>query len=175
MARLCSRIRPITLLALLASAAGLLLGDCAAEQEDPSTTGLFLILEEAASSEDLPEPTADQQIVCYDYKFLREGERQTPKYFLLPSRPDVPLLLAGPPQSVVGERGFKELLIELTEGAARDMERVTRENLGAGAAFLIDGEAVTAHAIRAVIKDGRFQLSRCSDNACEYILARLRE
>ncbi len=136
-------------------------------------TGLFLILAEASSPADLPEPTADQQIARYDYRFLRDEERRPPKYFLLPGRADVPLLLAGPPRSVVGERGLTELLIELTEEAAADMERVTREKLGRGAAFLIDGEVVTAHKIRAVIKNGRLQLSRCSDTACEYILARL--
>ncbi len=80
---------------------------------------------------------------------------------------------AGPPEILEGERGLPELRIELTEDAAAEMERVTRENLGSSAALVIDGEVVTAHKIRAVIEGGRIQLSRCTDTACELIYARL--
>ncbi len=53
------------------------------------------------------------------------------------------------------------------------MKQVTRDNLGKSAALVIDGEVVTAHKIRAVIDSGLVQLSRCTDDACDYILARL--
>lgn len=55
------------------------------------------------------------------------------------------------------------------------MERVTRENIGRSAAFVIDGDVVTAHKIRTVIEGGRIQLSRCTDDACEVIAVRLQQ
>ena len=168
-----SNRRPIasSLLVLLAIAV-LSNGSVAAEATE-ATSGLFLIHSAAASVGELPQPTADQQIVLYDYGFLREEERQEPEYFLVSKRPDVPLRLAGRPEIIRGERGLPELLLELSEDAAAEMERVTRENLGSSAALVIDGEVVTAHKIRAVIEGGRIQLSRCTDTACELIYARL--
>lgn len=159
----------------LALFAGVLAGSDGgpAAEESAAGTGLFLILADAESPGDLPEPSSEEQVLPYDYKFLRDEEPRPPRYLLLPRRPNVPFLLAKRPEAVVGERGFTELLIQLTEEAAAEMERFTGENIGRSAAFLIDGEVITAHKIRAVIKDGRLQLSRCNDNACEYILARL--
>ncbi len=163
------RLFSLALIAGVLAASG---GGPAAE-ESAAGTGLYLILADADSPGDLPELSAEQQVLPYDYKFLRDDERRPPRYLLLPRRANVPFLLAKRPEAVVGERGFTELLIQLTEEAAAEMERFTGENIGRSAAFLIDGEVITAHKIRAVIKDGRLQLSRCNDNACEYILARL--
>jgi len=42
-------------------------------------------------------------------------------------------------------------------------------------AFVINGEVVSTHTIRSVITRGEFKLSRCGDNACEFIYARLIE
>ena len=136
-------------------------------------TGLFLIHAQASRPEDLPPRGVDQQVVKYDYKFLREEEQRSAKYFLLPKHPDVALKLARKPQSSKNDQGRTELLFELSPDAAADMERLTSKNLGRAVAFVIDGEVVTAHKIRSVIRDGQFVLSRCTDNACEYIQARL--
>ena len=153
------------------------LGRAALAENSPAhgATGLFLIHAEAPSPDALPEPGPDRRIARYDYSFLDPEERRAPKYLLLANAPDVSLLLAESPETVEGEGGRPELLLQLTEGAAAQMERVTRENIGRSAAFVIDGDVVTAHKIRTVIEGGRIQLSRCTDDACEYIAVRLQE
>jgi len=68
---------------------------------------------EALAPEALPAPTAEQWVARYDYKFLRDEERGPPRHLLLGKRPDVPLLLAKPPEKAKGAGGRTELLIEL--------------------------------------------------------------
>lgn len=40
-------------------------------------------------------------------------------------------------------------------------------------AFAIGEDVVSIHTIRSAIVDGKFRMSRCTDNACEYIYGRL--
>jgi len=135
--------------------------------------GFYLILAEAQGAEGLPKPSPDQQIARYDQKYLREAESQSPRYLLLRKRPDIALKLARPPESAKDSRGFTVLTMELTRDAATNLEQFTRGNLGRKVAFVIEGEVVTIHKVRSVITGNQFQLSRCTDNACEYIRARL--
>lgn len=144
-----------------------------AQEDTGSDTGMFLILAEAGSKEDLRPLRLGEQAARYDYKFLRESEARPARYFILHEYADVPLDLAEPVQSRQGQLGTTELSFTLTPEAAAAAERMSRENLGKNVALLIDGEVITAHKVRSVITDGRFVLSRCTDNACEYIRARL--
>jgi preprotein translocase subunit SecD len=144
-----------------------------ADQPENHQAGFYLVAAEAASAEALPTPTAEQQIVRYDEEFLRHSERKPPRYFLLPRRPDVVLKLAKPPAIEKSPNGFAGLRLELTKEAAGDLERVSREHLGQLVSLVVDGEVLTVHKIRTVITGGQFRLSRCTDNACEYILGRL--
>ncbi len=139
-------------------------------------TGFYLIAAEADSAALLPVPGARQQVVHYDYKYLRDTERGKSRYLLLSKIADVPLLLAGKPElKMEGANGFPELRLELTPEAAVKLEKLTREHLGGTVAFMIDGEPVTIHKIRSAITGGQFRLSRCTDTACQYIYGRLVE
>ena len=146
------------------------------KEVDKHRAGFYLIKAEAESIAALPSANAEQQIVCYDYKFLRDTERSKPKYLLLAKIADVPLILAKTPElQEKGENGFPELRLELTPEAASKLEKLTREHFGGKVAFVIDGEPVTIHKIRSVITGGQFRLSRCTDTACQYIYGRLVE
>jgi preprotein translocase subunit SecD len=137
--------------------------------------GFYLVAAEAATQAALPEPTGAQQIVRYDYKFLRDVESTQPRYLLLPIKADVPLVLAKEPElDPKGENGFPEVRLELTPEAAKSLESLSREHLGRQVVFMIDGEPVTIHKIRSVISGGQFRLSRCTDNACRYLYGRLK-
>jgi preprotein translocase subunit SecD len=144
-----------------------------AQETSGRNTGIFLILDQAAAPTSLRHPTPEEYVALYDYKFLHTEARPEPKYYLLRKEPDVRLSLAGPPKRVRGEDGRTILGIDLAEDSAVEMERFTRDYLGRSAAFVVDGEVITAHKIRSVIANGEFYVSRCTDNACEYILARL--
>lgn len=143
------------------------------DQPKEHQAGFYLIAAEAPSADALPAPSSEQQIARYDQKFLRESERGAPTYLLLPKRPDVALKLANPPVIDKSPNGFAELHLELTKEAAADLERVSREHLGQAVALMIDGEVVTKHKIRSAITGGQFVLSRCTDNACQWIYGRL--
>jgi len=144
------------------------------KEADKYQPGFYLIAAEADSAAALPTPSAGQQVVLYDYKFLQVTERGKPRYLLLPKNADVPLILASNPElQKKGANGFPELRLELTPEAAGMLERLTREHLGGKVAFMIDGEPVTIHKIRSVITGGQFHLSRCTDTACQYIYGRL--
>jgi preprotein translocase subunit SecD len=143
---------------------------------DKYQTGFYLVAAEADSAAALPAAGVEQQVVLYDYKFLRKSERGKIRYFLLPKIADVPLILATKPElQEKGENGFPELRLELTNEAAKSLERLTREHLGGIVVFMIDGEPVTFSKIRSVITGGQFRLSRCTDTACQYIYGRLME
>jgi preprotein translocase subunit SecD len=137
--------------------------------------GFYLIAAEATTPAALPTPDSEQQVVRYDYKFLRNADSTKPRYMLLPRKPDVPLVLAKAPKlNQKGENGFPEIRLELSPEAARSLEKLTREHIGRQVSFMLDGEPVTIHKIRSVISDGQFRLSRCTDTACQYIYGRLK-
>jgi hypothetical protein len=140
----------------------------------PPGTGFYLVLADGPTAQALPAPTADQQVVRYDYKYLQETERGAVRYLLLPRRASVPLdLAAAPALQEKGANGFPEIRLELTRESARALESLTREHLGQQVAFVIEGEPVTLHRIRSVITGGQFRLSRCTDHACQYLYGQL--
>ena len=143
---------------------------------DKRQVGFYLVIAEADSATALPIARTDQQIIRYDYKFLRNTEHEKPRYFLLSRIVDVPLILNKTPElQEKGENGFPELRLELASEAASNLEKLTHDHLGGKVVFMIDGEPVTIHKIRSAITGGQFRLSRCTDTACHYIYGRLGE
>lgn len=136
--------------------------------------GFYLVLAEAESATVLPTPRTDEQIIRYDYKFLRNTENEKPRYFLISKDANVLLILNKTPElQEKGENGFPELRLELTSEAASNLEKLTQDYIGGKVVFMIDDEPITIHKIRSVIKGGQFRLSRCTDTACKYIYGRL--
>jgi len=171
--KVSQRLLLVALIAVVGAWVGIGAATTLAQEDIGSDTGMFLILAEASSKEDLRPLGPGEQVTKHDHKFLRENEARPARYFILHEHADVPLELAEPVRSRQGRLGTTELSFTLTPRAAATAERMSRENLGKNVALLIDGEVITAHTVRAVITDGRFVLSRCTDNACEYIRARL--
>ena len=178
------KIATVIVVIILALSAGTAQSPSAKEQGDPGArqtadkrhVGFYSVMAEAESVKALPPATIDQQVIRYDYGFLRTTERDKPRYFLLSRFPDVELMLSKTPElQEEGENGFPELHLELTSESARNLEQLTRDHLGGKVVFMIDGAPVTVHKIRSVITGGQFRLSRCTDTACQYIYGRLME
>jgi preprotein translocase subunit SecD len=85
----------------------------------------------------------------------------------------VPLIIEGTPQTQPDGRGKSVLLVSLKEENAKMLEDFTRSHLGGRVATVVDGEIISLNKIRAVIVGGNLQMTRCTDNACEIIRAKL--
>jgi len=145
----------------------------AAGQGAEAQAGFHLVLAEGPTADALPAPAANQRVVLYDYRFLLPEDRQPARYLLLAKVPDVALLLSKPPERQKGEDGRTQLLLEASEKATAELATLTRDHVGRRVAFAIGADVVSIHTIRSPIVDGRFRMSRCTDNACEYIYGRL--
>lgn len=149
-------------------------GVLAASPDDKHGTGFFLVVAQAESAAGLPAPVPGQRVVLYDYKLLREEERDAPRYLLVSDSADVPIALDRAPElKKKGSNGFPELRLALTAASAARFESVSRAHMGSLVVLMVDGEPVTMHKIKAVITGGTFQLTRCTDTACEILYSRL--
>jgi preprotein translocase subunit SecD len=63
--------------------------------------------------------------------------------------------------------------VSLARKNVKRAETFTRAHLGGRIAMVVDGEIVTLHKIRTVITDGKVQIARCTDNACDVIYSKL--
>jgi preprotein translocase subunit SecD len=65
------------------------------------------------------------------------------------------------------------LRVKLKKKYAQRLEDFSRRHLGGTVAIVLDGEIVTLHKVRSVVSGGQVQITRCSDNACEVLKAKL--
>ncbi len=136
--------------------------------------GLYLVLREGTVEKALMLHTGEK-VLLDDYKYLEEKPEDPPEYLVVRSVPDVPLILEENPRAEKDVNGRTKLYLTLSSKYVDKLERLTRDNLGSRVAVLVGGEVVSTHKIRSAIKDGRLQLTRCTDNACEYLLLRLKK
>jgi preprotein translocase subunit SecD len=72
----------------------------------------------------------------------------------------VPLVIEGKPQVQKDGRGKGVLLVSLERKNAKKLEDFTRAYFGGRVATIVDGEIVSMNKIRAVIVNGKFQMTR---------------
>lgn len=137
--------------------------------------GFYLILRKSAKKADVEPIKRDERLVVYDYKYLEGGSDRPTEYLALPPQPGVPLILAGDPQKGKTSSGKGLLNLQLAPEHAKTLENFTRKNLGGAVALVIGGEVITTHKIRAVIKGGALQITRCTDNGCEVLFLKLKK
>lgn len=87
----------------------------------------------------------------------------------------VPLQLREPPTKTPDptERTRFWVSVSLSDEAAAQFETFTERHLGEAVAIVVGGEAITVHGIRAVIKGGKVQISRCGDDGCQILFREL--
>lgn len=135
--------------------------------------GLYLVLRDGTEAECLSAREDSQTVLIHDDRFLEEKSDDPPEYLLLRTVPDVPLVLAFEPERMTNTRGRPELRLALAEQHVESLRLFTERNLGKRVALVVAGQVVSAHRIRAVIEDGRLQITRCDDDACHYIQSTL--
>lgn len=128
--------------------------------------GLYRVTAYPAS----PDSTA---AVPYDPRLADETSTAPPTWVALDSTDYVPLVIDAPPLPILQSDGRLRLQITLANEHVRTLAGFTSRNVGGRAAIVLDHEVVSVHKQRAVITDGRMQISRCTDRACERILTKL--
>ena len=86
----------------------------------------------------------------------------------------VPLELETAPKTAQQTEHKKLLSITLGNEAAGKMKAFTAKRIMKQAVIVLDGKAITMHKIRDTIKGPDMQITRCDDNACEYLYVKMK-
>jgi hypothetical protein len=148
-----------------------------AAQPVPATLadGMYAVTAEATTRDSLQVAGSPCIVLRYDRKYTDSDLDSPPEYLAIDPSSYVPLILAGPPDAKKDERGWTMLSVTLRHEHVQALETFTRAHLGGKVAMILDGEVISKHKIRSVIADGRLQITRCGDNACEVLRAKLAE
>lgn len=119
-------------------------------------------------------PAENEALLVNDFHFLEPLEREPIEYVIVQTNPFIPIKLAADPlEDKEDSTGKPRLRIELTEDQKVPLADFTREHIGGLVAIVIGGEIVTKHKIRGAITDGKLQITRCTQHACETLYSTL--
>lgn len=136
--------------------------------------GFYILHEEKEGSHRFDYDPSRSRILVYDQSDITGIPDIPVRYFITAKNPDVPLKLKGAPERIIDDQGKTILNIEMDDDYVPVLERVTREHMmKKQIGMFIGGKMISVHKIRAPITEGKLQISRCSDNACERIYADL--
>jgi preprotein translocase subunit SecD len=136
--------------------------------------GVYLILREAPTPHEAQGARRPLVVLAYDRRKYSDAPPNEPlTYVAVDPREYVPLVIEGTPEMKSDGQGKSVLTVCLARKNAERAEAFTRAHLGGCIAMVVDGEIVTLHKIRSVITDGKVQITRCNDNACEVIRSKL--
>jgi len=144
----------------------------AVERRSPPN-GVYAVLGEGLTREELQPGKVPHFICLYDRKYSEADKNEPPKYVALDASFFVPLVLAGPPDTERDDRGWTLLRVTLAREHVKSLENFTRVHLGGKVAIVVGGEIITIHKIRTVIQDGKAQITRCQDDACQILRLKL--
>ncbi len=141
----------------------------------PRSNGIYAVLREAATPEEAQGGDARCWVLPYDGKYTDSGPVTPLTYVALDQSSFVPLVLEGAPETKKDEGGKTILSVTLKKEHAKTLEDFTQAHLGGKIAIVLDGEIVTLHKVRSAVSGGKLQITRCTDNACEVLRAKLAE
>lgn len=133
--------------------------------------GLYLILNEYPDSTRIPKKGV---IIPFNHDFLDDNSKGQPTLLEIDTLEFVKLDLAREPQGIEQPDNRINLLLTLSDFAKNQLADFTAKNLKRKVAIVIGGKAVTMHKVREKIDSGKLQITRCTDDACEYLLLELR-
>jgi hypothetical protein len=137
--------------------------------------GIYAVLRDGKTPEEARKGKGSPAVLLYDGRFTDSSLVQNPLYVAVDTSSFVPLIIEGTPEAQKDGRGHTLLGVALKREYAGALENFTRAHLGGRIAIVLGGEVITMHGIRSVITGGKFQITRCYDNACEVIQSKLLE
>jgi hypothetical protein len=168
----------VFLLALTCLACGRSQDRSAGEQRAPSDggsleNGVYAILREASVRDSAHVAGRLYAILPYEAKYSEADADDPVIYVAIDTTSWVPLILEGAPEARPDGKGRTLLGVTLAREYVKAFEEFTTRHLGGSVAIVLDGEIVTMHKIRSIIREGKVQITRCDDNACEVLFAKL--
>lgn len=136
-----------------------------AEEAAPPPDGICAVAEAGAGADGVV-------MVPYDGRYTGEPLAEA-ELVAVDAASCVPLELEGEPTTRDDGRGHALLSVTLRRENAARLEELTRKHLGGRVAIVLDGEVVTQHKVRSVVAGGQLQITRCTDDACEVLRAKL--
>lgn len=123
------------------------------------------------TSQETPSGTV---LVRYNYRFV-DSTAQSIKLIAIDTAEFVPLMLQTTPDTIRQADARYRLILTLTKPAKRKLRKLSKQWVDTHVALVVGGEAVTLHKVREQITGGRIQVTRCTDDACEYLFYTLRD
>lgn len=114
-------------------------------------------------------------MIPFSHDFLDENEEGQPVMLEVGTSEFVALELAEEPEGIEQPDKRINLMLTLSDNATEQLANFTEKNLDRHVAIVIGGKAVTIHKIRTRIEGGKMQITRCTDNACKYLLLDLQK
>ena len=145
----------------------------------PLANGVYAVHAIAPDPNTFTQANASHRVLIDDGRFLAPEDRGPARYLLIATDAFVPLKLAAKPEIGTGPKGNPMLGISLDKAHSALLERFSRANLygetGRFIVVMIDNQVVTVHKIREPLTEGRIQITRCTDTACQMLLVKLSE
>jgi len=141
--------------------------------DPPKQNGIYAVFGRAATPGDARGNRLAATVLSYDRKYVDADSSGAVEYVAIDTSSFVPLILECSPDAKKDEAGKTVLSVTLEQAYVKTLEDFTRAHLNGEIATILDGEIITIHKLRSVIVDGKFQLSRCEDNACEILRSKL--
>lgn len=135
--------------------------------------GFYSVLSERSSREEARTDSLPNIVLLYDGKYVDSSQTTSPSYVALDTTSFVPLIIEGAPTAKKDGNGRTLLGVSLSKKYIKTLENFTKAHLGGRVAIVLDGEIITMHMIRSVISEGKVQITRCYDNACEVLFSKL--
>jgi preprotein translocase subunit SecD len=153
----------------------IVVGTSYAQKSSPAgiPNGFYVVLNEGSSREAVQTDSIPNIVLLYDGKYVDSSQTASPSYVALDTASFVPLILEGSPTANKDGSGHTLLGVTLSKKYIGTLENFTKAHLGGRVAIVLDGEIITMHRIRSVISEGKIQITRCYDNACEILLSKL--
>jgi hypothetical protein len=140
----------------------------------PLPNGIYAVLAETSTPTLAPGEGVSPVVLAYDRSKYGLAPATEPLTYVTVDRSGfVPLILTGTPEMLKDDNGRSMLRISLAHEQAKALEDFTRAHLGGRIATILDGEIITLHKIRGVIVGGEIQMTRCTDDACVIVRAKL--
>jgi len=136
--------------------------------------GAYAVRTEASTPQDAESDSRRRVVLTYDRRKYSDAPRDEPLTYVEIDPADyIPLIIDAPPEMTRDSQGKGILSVSLTPASAIKCESFTQAHLGGRVALVVDGQIVTLHKIRSVVTDGKLQITRCTDDACQVIRAKL--